>query len=261
MATPLPPVPPLTAAGFADPVWQRWLGGLRDYIRSTITEVVFTTVTGLTGTTVVGSNGQATVTLSTSVTGLVKGDGQSFLLAVAGTDYIQGLTAALPLAVTAGAVPALSMAAASAARSGYLLQADWTTFNSKLSGPVTWGSVTEKPITLPGLGVAAVDFSAGLSDSGHQWLVPVSGFAVTVGVGVSHVVLAPAATLASGSITLPTAAVDGLLLRIVSTAAVTTLTVTPGAGQTVVAAPTALAANVSVAWLYRLANTTWYRLQ
>lgn len=284
----LSPVPPLTALGFTDPVWARWLLELRNYINFSVTAIVFDGGGGLGGSTVVGSNGQVTITLSTPIVGLVKGNGSGFVPAIQGTDYLKSFTAAAPLLLAPGLAPALSLPVATAAANGYLSAVDWGSFNGKL-GAVTWGIVSDKPTTLAGYGVTAVDavpigavtpstgvftaltantatvkaldFTEGLADSGYSYSVPVTGFAVTVAPTTSHVVFAPVATLASGSVTLPTAARDGLLLRIVSTKDVTAITITPGTGQTVIAAPVALAANVAVAWLYRLANKTWYRMQ
>lgn len=75
-------------------------------------------------------------------------------------------------------------------------------------------------------------------------------------------VLNVAGTLATLTITLPQSPVNGQTATITSaTGTVTTLTLAPGAGKSVVGAPTGLAAGGSFTLVYRSSNTTWYRVQ
>lgn len=106
-----------------------------------------------------------------------------------------------------------------------------------------------------------VTYSGGLADTGYLCINPGSGFVITLPPTASNVIFTHVSAFASGSIAMPAAARDGLMLRVVSTAGITSFNVAPAAGQTVLAAPGTLAANVSVAWLYRLADKTWYRMQ
>jgi hypothetical protein len=91
--------------------------------------------------------------------------------------------------------------------------------------------------------------------------VPTTGFSYTVPNQVNIVVLDPAGTLATGTVVLPAAPIDRQTVRVASSQIITALTVSPSAGQTLKGAPTTLAANTSVAWIYFSATSTWYRLQ
>jgi hypothetical protein len=79
----------------------------------------------------------------------------------------------------------------------------------------------------------------------------------------------PAGTIATLTVVLPAATtlIDSQRLGICTTQIVTSLTVTAGSGSTVNNAPTALLVPVTtggascVEWIYRNANTTWYRVQ
>ncbi len=88
-------------------------------------------------------------------------------------------------------------------------------------------------------------------------ITPVTGFAAQVPQGVDSYQMTPAATLATGTLTLPANFPQGRRLNIASSQAVTSLTVSPNAGQSITGAPTTLAANAAVAFLYL--GTTWYR--
>jgi hypothetical protein len=72
-------------------------------------------------------------------------------------------------------------------------------------------------------------------------------------------VMNPTGTLANGTLRLPTAPVDGMTIRFSSSQIITTLTVSANTGQSIVSAVTTLAAGGGAAYIYRLANTTWYR--
>lgn len=85
---------------------------------------------------------------------------------------------------------------------------------------------------------------------------PTTGFSITL--AAETTILAPAGTLATGTITLPASPVANQKVTVCSTQQVSALTVTPGAGQSIVLAPTYLAAGVPMALIYDLANTTWY---
>jgi len=50
------------------------------------------------------------------------------------------------------------------------------------------------------------------------------------------------------------------IVTITSTQIITALTHSPNAGQTLNGALTTIAANGNASWIYRSANTTWYRV-
>lgn len=89
--------------------------------------------------------------------------------------------------------------------------------------------------------------------------VPLTGFSITLDQN-STLVINPAGTLATGTVTLPTNPVDGQIFEIISTQTQTALTVTAGTGDTIANAPTALVALVGVRIGYKLSERKWYRL-
>lgn len=69
----LPPVPPLTSAGFADPVWARWLNALRVQVIATVSALSIQSSNGFAGTVTLDAQQNTIVTLSTPVVGMLKG--------------------------------------------------------------------------------------------------------------------------------------------------------------------------------------------
>ncbi|WP_070106502.1 glycosyl hydrolase family 28-related protein [Burkholderia plantarii] len=98
-------------------------------------------------------------------------------------------------------------------------------------------------------------------DKAYMYSAPASGATVTIASGTQTALIDPAGTLAALTITLPacSTAYDGSLVRLTSTKAVTTLTLTAATGS-VSPAATSLAAGAGHAYLCRGANTTWYAL-
>jgi len=93
-----------------------------------------------------------------------------------------------------------------------------------------------------------------------QLEIPLAGFSIQVAENTNAVVLAPAGTLATGAILLPLAPAQGQELELSSTQTQSALTVTAGAGHTIVgAAVTALVAVSMRKW--RFVGTVWYRTQ
>lgn len=87
--------------------------------------------------------------------------------------------------------------------------------------------------------------------------VPVTGFSITIGANVGKLILQPAGTLASGTITMPAAPIDGQEVAVASTAAVTALTMAANTGQTLLGGLTTIAANGFGKWTYSAG--TWFR--
>lgn len=80
-------------------------------------------------------------------------------------------------------------------------------------------------------------------------------------------ILTPASTLTTTTLTLPAAAdlLDGQSLELSSTATLTAVVITAGSGTSISNTPTALTVSTTGAYgykfIYRASNTTWYRLQ
>lgn len=91
-------------------------------------------------------------------------------------------------------------------------------------------------------------------------VVPLTGFTQTISNTTNVLVLEPAGTLATGTITMPASPVDNQVIRIVSTQAITSLTHNGNTGQTVKAPLTTLGANGYASWVYIQSTTTWYRI-
>jgi hypothetical protein len=103
------------------------------------------------------------------------------------------------------------------------------------------------------------------ADQAYSKQVPTTGFSITIANNIRTLILDPAGTLATGTITMPATATDGQSVRITSTQIITALTVSPNSGQSITNAPTAFNPNLTGAqgyeFIYVAANTTWYRLQ
>lgn len=92
----------------------------------------------------------------------------------------------------------------------------------------------------------------------YDYQVPTTGFSYTFGSGTTVLVMNPAGTLATGTITMPATPADGMTISISSTQAITALTVNGNSGQSIVGAPTTLTAGAAATFVYNLSNTTWY---
>ena len=95
--------------------------------------------------------------------------------------------------------------------------------------------------------------------------VPGSGFNITVPTPVSNdqwMLLQPAGTLATGTITLPlnTGVPDGTSVLITTTQIVTTFTLALNGATAAFGAPTTLAANAFFTMRFYQATNSWYRI-
>lgn len=100
---------------------------------------------------------------------------------------------------------------------------------------------------------------------------PVTTDSVTITNTTRRLIITPAGTIAAFTLVFPAAttltAADNQLFGFCTTQIVTTLTITAGAGTTISNGPTAMLVPVAtgaascVEWVYRLSNTTWYRVQ
>lgn len=93
----------------------------------------------------------------------------------------------------------------------------------------------------------------------YDYQVLTTGFSYTFAAGVQNLVINPATTLATGAITMPASPSDGMTIRFSSSQIITLLTVSGNTGQNIVSPITTLTAGGGAVYLYRLANTTWYR--
>ena len=92
----------------------------------------------------------------------------------------------------------------------------------------------------------------------YDYQVLTTGFSYTFAAGTTTLIANPAGTLATGTVTMPAAPADGMVITIQSTQQVTALTVAANTGQTLVNGTVTLRQNQPLSYMYRLSNTTWY---
>jgi hypothetical protein len=104
-----------------------------------------------------------------------------------------------------------------------------------------------------------IDGNFGVLQS-YDFQVLTTGFSYTFATGITTLIAAPAGTLAAGTITMPGSPADGMVITITTTEEITALTIAGGAGQSIGGTQVSLmAANSALSFVYRQANTTWYR--
>jgi len=91
----------------------------------------------------------------------------------------------------------------------------------------------------------------------YDYQVLTTGFTYTFAAGTQVLIIQPAGTLATGTITMPASPSDGMTITVESTQQVTALTMS-GNGGTIVGAATQLIPNQPLSWVYRSTGTTWY---
>lgn len=99
-----------------------------------------------------------------------------------------------------------------------------------------------------------------LLNCGYRVDTPTTGGSVTISDSLPTEILNPAGTLATLTVTMSAAPVDGQIERILTTQTVTTLTVSPNSGQTVLGAPTTTTVSNGYAWQWVASLSTWVRL-
>ena len=95
----------------------------------------------------------------------------------------------------------------------------------------------------------------------YDYQTPATGFSYTFAAGTQMLFMVPSGTLASGTITMPSAPADGMVITFSSSQQITALTLQGNTGQSVSNAVTFLPAKTAASYVYRLANTTWYPCQ
>lgn len=91
----------------------------------------------------------------------------------------------------------------------------------------------------------------------YDYQVLTTGFSYTFATGVQTLVINPAGTLATGTITMPASPVDGMVITFSTTQQITALTVNGNTGQSITSGPTFMNAGSSASYVYNLANTAW----
>jgi hypothetical protein len=106
---------------------------------------------------------------------------------------------------------------------------------------------------------AVISGTNGLLQS-YDYQVLTTGFTYTFAAGTQVLVMNPAGTLATGTITMPASPADGMTITFSSSQQITALTMA-GNGASINNAVTLLPAKTSVTYVYRATGTTWWPTQ
>jgi len=143
--------------------------------------------------------------------------------------------------------------------------------NTVAAGPALTGNETIPADTNASGGQSPQTAKFPLSTLGigpTQFAVPLNGTVITMLPISRRVIFEPAGTIATATLLMPPVGVlaDNQIVAFCTTQIVTTMTVTAGSGTTVNGPPTAMLVPVTTGgascpeWVYRLSNTTWYRV-
>ena len=95
----------------------------------------------------------------------------------------------------------------------------------------------------------------------YSYQQPASGMTLVAGAHLAAYVIDPAGPLAAVTIVMPSAPNDGDIFEASTTQPIAALTVAPAAGQALQGGGlVGLGPNGALAWRYRAANSTWYRI-
>lgn len=141
-------------------------------------------------------------------------------------------------------------------------------FEASFQGQINADTLTSWPGNAPGIvlpsGTLTIGYpSKGLAGVGVptmqiDYQVPITGFSYSALDLTGALILNPAGTLATGTVTMPPNPLNGQLFDIKSTMTITALTLTPAAGQSVVGSPGTIALGDTIEAIYRAADSTWY---
>ena len=104
-----------------------------------------------------------------------------------------------------------------------------------------------------------IDGNNGVLQS-YDYQVLATGFSYTFATGITTLLIEPAGTLATGTITMPASPADGMVVTFSSTQQITALTVAANTGQSIKGNSVQAIPNQPLSWVYRLTNTTWYAM-
>jgi hypothetical protein len=130
-------------------------------------------------------------------------------------------------------------------------------FSGAYPGPIIQSSIAATPLLLAGgSGNGQVVLMSPLAETAS--VRQTTGSSSTVAAGIGIVILDGVS--ATYGLTLPAAPLNGQAVELECGSAVTTLTVTPGSGQTLKGTATSCSATIGHKWRYFTANTSWYML-
>lgn len=111
---------------------------------------------------------------------------------------------------------------------------------------------------------ASADWIAGLVTraefAAYVYSAPLTGATVTLSEDQHRLLIDPAATIAALNVVLPPSPADQDQFALSTSRTITLMTVTAPGGAAVNGGSQMLTANGGMAWVYRAANTRWYRI-
>jgi hypothetical protein len=126
---------------------------------------------------------------------------------------------------------------------------------------VTAPGTTTLTVRLEVFGTGQIGFQGAQADQSKTVQAPATGFSITISNSSTTLLLTPTGTLATGTVIMPAAPIDGHVVRVLSSQTVSALTVSPNTGQSISGAPSAIGPATPFAMIYDLAGTTWYRME
>jgi len=104
---------------------------------------------------------------------------------------------------------------------------------------------------------AKIDGTNGLLQA-YDYQIPTTGFSYTFSPGTQVLIMNPAGTLASGTITMPAIPNDGMTLIFSTSQQITALTLNPNSGQSITGSITTIPAGRAMTYIYNASTLTWY---
>jgi hypothetical protein len=181
-----------------------------------------------------------------------------------GTIQIGGADAAAPTAQT---LQAQSVVAGNANTAGATFTVGGSKSNGSGGGDVVLQTTLSNAasgsqntlataLTLKG-GTQTVITAAAVADGSYDYQTPATGGTVTLSNTKYHTIVDPAGTLATLTVNMPAAPIDGQYVDVRFSQVITSLTVS-GNGNSIKGNPTSAAIGSQFSGIYRAANTTWY---
>ena len=93
-----------------------------------------------------------------------------------------------------------------------------------------------------------------------EYITPTTGFSLVVSNTTTYLIMEPAGTIATGTITMPAAPVNGQIIRFATTKQITSITHNPNTGQTLNGPVTTMDQNTNAGWIYKTSTSSWYRV-
>jgi hypothetical protein len=104
---------------------------------------------------------------------------------------------------------------------------------------------------------AKIDGTNGLLQA-YDYQILTTGFSYTFSPGTQVLIMNPAGTLATGTITMPANPTDGMTITFSTSQQITSLTLNPNTGQSITNRITTIPASRAMTYMYNASNLAWY---